>query len=68
MGEEYIIPFTDCKGVCEYREPVDSTLLSSNFEAVFPEVSIILNYCVEHTVILSDITQDNNKVLEYESN
>ena len=31
--------------------------------AVFPEMASLLNSCVERTVILNDITQDNNKVL-----
>ena len=35
---------------------------------MFPEVDILLNFRVEHTVILNDITQDNNKVLEDYSN
>ena len=36
--------------------------------AVFPEVKILLNYHVEWTVILNDITQDNTKVLGDERN
>ena len=36
--------------------------------SVFPEVSSLINYCVEHTLILNDITQNKNKVLEDESN
>ena len=39
----YIMPFPDWKGVDEYRDPVDTTLLSSNFVAVFPKVAILLN-------------------------
>ena len=35
---------------------------------MFPEVESLLNYRVERTVILNNITGDNNKVLEYESN
>ena len=56
------------KGVDEYRDPVKPTSLSDNFVAVFPEVTSLLNDCVEWTVILSEITQDNNKVLGDESN
>ena len=51
------------KGVDEYRDPVDPTSLSDTFEAVFLEVESLLNYSVEWTVILNDITQDNNKDL-----
>ena len=36
--------------------------------AVFQEVARLLNYCVEQTVILNEITQDNNKVLEDDNN
>ena len=61
--EEDATPFTDWKVVGEYRDPVDPTSLSDNFAAVFTEVTSLLNYCVERTVILNDITQDNNKVL-----
>ena len=35
---------------------------SANFAAVFQEVTSLLNYRVERTVILNDITKDNNKV------
>ena len=35
---------------------------------MFPEGTSLLNYRVERTVILNDITQDNNKVLEDDSN
>ena len=35
---------------------------------MFPEVEILLNYRVERTVIINDITQDNNKVLGDKSN
>ena len=42
--EKYsIMPFPEWKGVDEYRDPVDPTLLSSNFVAVFPKVAILLN-------------------------
>ena len=40
----------------------------SNFAAVFPEVASLLNFHVERTVILNEITQDNNKVLVDKSN
>ena len=53
------------KGVDEYRDPVDTTSLSSNFASVLLEVASLPNYRVELTVILNDITQDNNKVLGY---
>ena len=36
--------------------------------AVFPEVESLLNYRVEWTVILNDITQKKNKVLRDEIN
>ena len=54
--------------VDEYRDPVYPTSLSASFVAVFQEVEILLNYHVEHTVILNDITQENNKVQEDKSN
>ena len=66
--EEDGIPFPDWKGVDESRDPVDPNSLYANFTAVFPEVASLLNYRVEQTVILNDITQDNNKVLRDESN
>ena len=56
------------KGVDEYQDPVDTNSLSVNFAAVLPEVKSLLNHRVERTVITNEITQDNNKVLEYESN
>ena len=59
--EEDNIPFPDWKGVDEYQYPVYPTSLSANFAAVFLEVASILNYSVEQIMILSDITQDNNK-------
>ena len=62
------MPFPDWKGVDEYRYPVDPHPLSSNFAEVFPEVASLLNVRVKRTVILNDITQDNNKVLEDKSN
>ena len=36
--------------------------------AVFPDMENLLNYRVEHTVILNDITQDKNKVLRDKRN
>ena len=63
MEEEYDIPFPTCKGVDEYRGPVEPTSLSSNFADLFPEVASLLNSRLESTVILNDITQGNNKVL-----
>ena len=35
---------------------------------MFPEVASLLNYRVERTLILNDITHDNNKVLRDKSN
>ena len=35
---------------------------------MFPEVESLLNYHVERTVILNDITKDNIKVVGEESN
>ena len=35
---------------------------------MFPEVASLINSCVERTVILNDITQENNKVLGDKSN
>ena len=35
---------------------------------MFTEVASLLNYRAERTVILNDITQDNNKVLGYDRN
>ena len=66
--EDEGIPFPPYNRVDEYWDPVDPTSLSSNIVDVFPEVSSLLNYRVEQTMILNDITQDNNKVLGYESN
>ena len=37
-----------------------------NFEAIFPEVTSLLNSCVERTVILNEIPQDNKKSLSDE--
>ena len=62
------MPFPYCKVVDEYWNPVDPTPLSSNFAAVFLEVENLINYHVEHTVILNDISQDNNNFLQDESN
>ena len=36
--------------------------------AVLPDVASLLNYRLEYTVILNEITQDNNKVQEDERN
>ena len=47
-------------GTCLTHHP---TSLSSNFVDVLPDVTSLLNYRVEWTVILNDTTQDNNKVL-----
>ena len=67
--EEYgNIPFTDCKLVHKYRDPVEPNSLSANFSAVLPVVPSLLNYRVEQTLILTDITWDKNKVLEDKSN
>ena len=44
--EEYGILFPTWKRVDNYRDPVDPTSLSSNFAAVFSEVSSLLNYHV----------------------
>ena len=63
MEEEDGIPFPYWKGVDEYRDPVDPTSLSAKLLALFPELASLLNYRVEQTVILNDITQDNKKVL-----
>ena len=59
---------TEWRGVDELQDHVDLTLLSAKFSAVFPEVTSLLNSCVEWTLILNDITKDNNKVLEEKSN
>ena len=40
----------------------------ANFAEVLLEVSRLLYSCVELTVILDEINQDNNKVLEYKIN
>ena len=62
--EEDKITFTDWKGVDEYRDLVDTTSLSANFTAVFPEEVSLLNTRVKQSVIINDTNQDNNKVLE----
>ena len=41
--EEDNIHFTSWKGVDEYQDPVDPTLLSANFAAVFPEVESLIS-------------------------
>ena len=61
--EEGNIPSPSCKGVDEYRDPVDPTSLSANFAAVFPEVVSLLNSRVERIVILNDTTQGNSKFM-----
>ena len=63
MEEEEDTPFTYWKGVDEYQDPVYPTSLSANLTAVFPEVTILLNYHVERTVILNYTNKDKNKVL-----
>ena len=68
MEEEDDIPFPPLKRVYEYRDHVDPTSLSANFADVFLELAILLNYCVEWTVILNYIIQDNNKVVGGNSN
>ena len=44
--EEDITPFKDYKGVDKYGETIEPTSLSAKFVDVFPEVTILLNYCV----------------------
>ena len=61
--EEEDVPFLTCKGVDEYWDPVETTSLSANFSDVFPDMSSLLNYHVERTVIINDITPDKKKVL-----
>ena len=61
--EEEGNPFLYWKGVGEYRDPVVPNSSLANFADVLPEVSSLLYYCVERTLILDDINQDNNKVL-----
>ena len=51
------------KGVDKYQEPIETNSLSYNLADVFPEVASLINSHVEYTVIINDITQDNNKVL-----
>ena len=68
MREEDIIPFTYWKGVYDCRNPVSPNSLSAKFVTMSPEVAILINSHVEQTVILNEITQDNNKVPEEESN
>ena len=67
MEEEDAITYTDPKWFEKYRDPVEPTLLSNNFAAVFLYVASLLNSRVELIVILNDITKDTNKVLEDES-
>ena len=43
MEEEDEIYFPTWKGVGDYRDPIDPTSLSANFEDVFPEVTSLLN-------------------------
>ena len=66
--EDDNIPFPSWKGVAEYWEPVYPNSLTANFTYVFTEVASLLSSCVELTVILNDITQENNNVLGYKSN
>ena len=66
--EEYTIPFPDQKGVGEYWDHLDTNLLSANLVAVFLDMTSLLNSHVEITVIQNYITQDNNKLMEDESN
>ena len=68
MEEQDNTPFPYWKGVDEYQDPVDPTYLSSKFAAVFTEVASLLHSCVERSVILNDITQDNSEVLGDKSN
>ena len=64
VTEEYNnIHFPSWKGVDDYQDPFDPSLLSANFLAVFLEVPSVINYHLEWSVILNDITQNNNKVL-----
>ena len=60
--------FSTLEGSWWVPGPFDPTSLSANFLAVFLAVAGLLNHCVEHTVILNDITQDNNNVLLYKIN
>ena len=68
MEEEENILLPDWKRVDEYRDPVDPNSLYAKFAAMFPELASLLNYCVECTLILNYITQDNNKVLRDKRN
>ena len=53
-------PFLYWKGVGEYRDPVVPNSSLAKFSELFPEVSSLLYSCVEHTVILDGVNQDNN--------
>ena len=46
MEEEEDITFTDWKGVDDYRDPIDPTLLSANFVVVLSEMARIIDYRV----------------------
>ena len=61
--EEGATNFPSWKGVDEYHYPVEPTLLSANFTAVFTEVASLLNSNVEWKLIINNITQEDNKVL-----
>ena len=62
MEEEDNTTFPSWKGDDDYQDPADPKALSANLAAVFPGVAILLNSRVERTVMLNEITQDNNKV------
>ena len=62
------ISLPDWKGVDKYQDPVETNSLSVNFAALFLEAKILQNPRVECTVVLNDITQENNKALEDDSN
>ena len=68
MEEDDNITFTYWKRVDEYRDPVDTTSLSTNFAAVFQEAERLLNLFVEQIVILNDTPWENNKILREKSN
>ena len=64
MYEEGGITFLYCKVFYHYRDLIEPASLSANILALFPAVSILLNYRLEWTIILNEIDQDRNKVLE----
>ena len=51
-------PFPSCKVVYEYQDTVDLTSLSDEFAALFPEEEILLNACVEWTVMINNTTNE----------